>query len=231
MTLTELLTRLDLSFTDQTLIERVFIHRSFLNESHDKTLESNERLEFLGDAVLELVVTEYLYKTYHEPEGVLTGWRAALVRGEMISKVADELGLFDCLKLSRGEQVVSGKARGLILANTFEALLGAIYIEHGYDRSSTFIHTHLLPHLEDILSGETHIDPKSKLQEIVQRTQGVTPRYEIVDMTGPDHDKHFTVAVYAGDKKLATGTGTSKQRAEIDAARLVLDDLKSLPTD
>lgn len=225
MTLTELLTKLNLKFSDQTLIERVFTHRSYLNEAPDKTLESNERLEFLGDAVLELVVTDYLYKHYHEAEGVLTAWRAALVRGEMISQVADELGLFDCLKLSRGEQTVAGKARGLIMANTFEALLGAIYLEHGYQRADEFIAEHLLPRLESIVSGETHLDPKSKLQETIQRTQGQTPFYEVVDMTGPDHDKKFTVVVYAGQTKLATGTGTSKQRAEIDAARQALDTL------
>ena len=225
MTLNELLTKLDLSFTDQALIERVFIHRSYLNETSDKSLESNERLEFLGDAVLELVVTDFLYATYHEAEGVLTGWRAALVKGEMISQVADNLGLFECLKLSRGEQAVSGKARGLILANTFEALLGAIYLESGYDRARDFIHAHLLPHLDEILADESHIDPKSKLQEIVQRTRSTTPRYEIIETAGPDHDKNFTVAVYAGSTKLAEGAGTSKQRAEMAAARLAIEQL------
>jgi ribonuclease-3 len=223
MTLNKLLEKLELSFQNQALIERVFIHRSFLNETTDKSLESNERLEFLGDAVLELVVTEYLYEISQEPEGVLTGWRAALVKGEMISQVADRLGLFDCLQLSRGEQAVSGKAKGLILANTFEALLGAIYLESGYDRAKQFIHTHLLPHLEDILADESHIDPKSKLQEITQRTRGTTPRYEVTETTGPDHDKSFVVAVFAGSTKLAEGSGTSKQRAEMAAARAALE--------
>lgn len=223
MNLNDLLKKLELSFADRALIERVFIHRSFLNETNDKSLESNERLEFLGDAVLELVVTEFLYQTYNEPEGVLTGWRAALVKGEMISQVAERLGLFDCLQLSRGEQAVSGKAKGLILANTFEALLGAIYLESGYDRAKSFIHTHLLPHLAEILADESHIDPKSKLQEIIQRKQGATPRYEVTQTTGPDHDKSFVVAVYAGSTKLAEGNGTSKQRAEMAAARAALE--------
>lgn len=222
MPLDDLLQSLDLTFSDQALIERVFVHRSYLNETVDKTLESNERLEFLGDAVLELVVTEHLYQTYHEPEGVLTGWRAALVKGEMISQVADRLGLFACLQLSRGEKLVSGKARGLILANTFEALLGAIYLEHGYDRAKVFIHAHLLPHLEEILAEESHIDPKSKLQELIQRTKGTTPRYEVMETAGPDHEKNFTVAVYAGSLKLGEGAGTSKQRAEMMAARAAL---------
>lgn len=222
MPLDDLLQTLDLQFTDRTLIERVFIHRSYLNEAVDKSLESNERLEFLGDAVLELVVTEHLYQTSHEAEGVLTGWRAALVKGEMISQVADRLGLFNCLKLSRGEQLVAGKARGLILANTFEALLGAIYLEQGYERAKTFIHAHLLPHLEEILADESHIDPKSKLQELTQRQRGTTPRYEVMETIGPDHEKNFTVAVYAGATKLGEGSGTSKQRAEMAAARAAL---------
>ncbi len=225
MNLNTLLERLELDFKDRVLIERVFTHRSYLNESNDKTLESNERLEFLGDAVLELVVTDHLYRTYNEAEGVLTGWRAALVRGEMISQVADRLGLFDCLKLSRGESAVTGKARGLILANTFEALLGAIYIELGYKRAELFIHTHLLPHLEDILRDELHIDPKSKLQEMLQRQHGQTPRYEVVEMVGPDHDKSFRVAVFSANTKLAEGEGTSKQRAEMAAARAAIDSL------
>lgn len=221
--LDDLLQRLELSFSDRSLIERVFIHRSYLNESADKGLESNERLEFLGDAVLELVVTEFLYKNYQEPEGVLTGWRAALVKGEMISQVAERLGLFDQLQLSRGEQNVAGKARGLLLANTFEALLGAIYLEHGYGRAERFVADHLLPHLPEILEEERHIDPKSKLQETLQRLASVTPRYEVVGTTGPDHERQFKVAVFRGSQRLAEGVGTSKQRAEMAAAAAALE--------
>lgn len=210
------------TFTDTALLRQVFIHRSYLNETSDKTLEHNERLEFLGDAVLELVVTRHLYDQYHEPEGVLTNWRAALVRGAMIATVSEALGFNDVLLLSKGEQGSTGKARGLILANTFEAFVGALYLDGGYDRAAAFIHTYLICKLPEILENNLHIDPKSQLQEILQTTKSITPSYTVLKESGPDHAKTFTVAVHAGSERLAVGEGLSKQRAEVDAARQAL---------
>jgi len=210
------------SFSDQALLKQVFIHRSYLNETADKTLAHNERLEFLGDAVLELVVTRHLYDQYDEPEGVLTNWRAALVRGAMIATVSEALGFNDLLLLSKGEQSSSGKARGLILANTFEAFVGALYLDGGYTVASDFIHAQLICKLPEILENNLHIDPKSQLQEVLQTTQGITPNYTVLSEIGPDHAKTFKVAVFAGKERLAEGEGLSKQRAEVDAARNAL---------
>lgn len=215
------------TFKDQALLKQVFIHRSYLNETSDKTLAHNERLEFLGDAVLELVVTRHLYEQYNEPEGVLTNWRAALVRGAMIATVSESLGFNDLLMLSKGEQGSSGKARGLILANTFEAFVGALYLDGGYDIAAAFIHANLICKLPDILENKLHIDPKSQLQEVLQTSKGVTPNYTVLHETGPDHEKTFRVAVFAGSIKLAEGEGLSKQRAEVDAAKKALATLST----
>lgn len=212
----------DVKFNDQKLLNQVFIHRSYLNESHEPGLEHNERLEFLGDAVMELVVTEHLYKEYQEPEGVLTNWRAALVKGEMISTVSATLGFEDQLKLSRGEQQSSGKARSIILANTFEAFIGALYLDQGYDPAKEFIHKNLIVHLGDILENNLHIDPKSQLQELLQTSDGITPSYNVISEVGPDHNKVFTVAVLKGKTKIAEGQGQSKQQAQMSAAREAL---------
>ena len=210
--------KLQLSFSDEQLLQQVFVHRSYLNEHRAFPLDHNERLEFLGDAVLELIVTEYLYKTFDKPEGELTNWRSALVRGEMLSQLAQQIGMGDYLLLSRGEQKSQGKARQLILANAFEALIGAIYLDAGYEAAVRFITTHVISQLERILEEGRHIDAKSDLQEKSQEQLGVTPTYNVLESTGPDHDKTFVVGVYFGDRLLAKGTGSSKQRAEQAAA-------------
>ncbi len=227
MNTTELLKKLKIKVNNEKLIDNAFVHRSYLNEAKEPGLESNERLEFLGDAVMELIVTEHLYNNYQEPEGVLTSWRAALVKGEMISKVADSLGFNELLKLSKGEQDSTGKARGLILANTFEAFLGALYLDQGYAVVSDFLHKHLICQLGSILEQKLHLDPKSQLQELLQSKQGITPTYILVTEDGPDHAKEFTIQVKAGTKVLAEGTGQSKQKAEAAAARNALKDLEA----
>lgn len=214
---------LGFEFADKDLLKRAFIHRSYLNEVDDAHLEHNERLEFLGDAVLELVVTEYLYKNFSNPEGELTNWRSSIVRGEVLSKVASELELGECLYLSKGEEKSGGRARSLILANTFEALIGAIYLDKGYETAADFISKHLINLLPEIIEKKLYIDPKSRLQEVSQEKIGRTPEYRVIAEEGPDHTKLFTVGVYAGGKLLAQGTGSSKQRAEQAAATAALE--------
>lgn len=206
------------SFNDKDLIEQVFVHRSYLNENPGYKQGHNERLEFLGDAVLELVVTEYLYKKFNNPEGELTNWRSALVRGQHLAEIAGELQLGDWLMVSRGEAKSGGKTRQIILANTFEALLGAMYLDQGLEVVREFITNHILTRLTRILEQELHVDPKSKLQELTQAKDSITPHYEVIQEEGPDHAKMFTVAVFLGKRKLAQGTGNSKQTAEQAAA-------------
>ena len=214
---------LNTSFADKDLLKQAFIHRSYLNEHPDIGLEHNERLEFLGDAVLELAVTEYLYKNYSNPEGDLTSWRAALVNTKMLSKVADELGLNDYLLLSHGEARDTGRARQYILANTVEALIGAIYLEHGYEGARDFIEKHMIKELPAILKGKLYRDPKSSFQEEAQERAGITPTYEVIKESGPDHDKTFVVGVYLEKEKVAEGTGSSKQEAQEEAAQRALE--------
>lgn len=215
---------LDLAFHNPSLLQQVFVHRSYLNEHRTFPLPHNERLEFLGDAVLELVATEFLYTNYENPEGELTNWRSALVRGEMLAKIAHELNLNDHLLLSKGEQRSEGKARQLILANAFEALIGAIYLDLGYDAAKDFLMKHLLHRLDEVLAQRLHIDAKSDLQEKSQDQLGNTPRYDILRSTGPDHDREFVVGVYIGTELLAEGAGKSKQKAEQAAAAEALKD-------
>ena len=210
--------KIGLHFKDERLLEMVFTHRSYLNEAGKKDLEHNERLEFLGDAVLELVVTEYLYKNFTNPEGELTNWRSSIVRGEILAKVALELELGEFLFLSHGEDKSGGRTRNLILANTFEALIGAIYLDAGYDASAEFINHHLITLLPEIIEKKLYIDPKSQLQELSQEKMGFTPEYRVVAEEGPDHTKQFTVGAYVNKKLLAHGTGSSKQKAETAAA-------------
>ncbi len=217
--------KIGINFSDQELLRQVFIHRSYINETQNKELEHNERLEFLGDAVLELVVTDYLYKTFKEPEGVLTNWRSSIVKGEILAKVSKELGFGDLLFLSRGEDKSGGRSRDYILANTFEALIGAAYLDQGYETASKFIHTNLIVLLPEIIEKKLYIDPKSHLQEKVQEKMGVTPDYKVISDEGPDHDKTFTVGVYAHNKLIAQGKGSSKQRAEQVAATNALEKL------
>ncbi|MFA4846272.1 MAG: ribonuclease III [Patescibacteria group bacterium] len=215
--------RIGVVFNDKDLLQQVFVHRSYLNEHKSFPLEHNERLEFLGDAVLELIVTEYLYKKFPNPEGDLTNWRSALVRGEMIAQIAVRLGMNDYLFLSHGESQSTGKSRNLILANAFEALIGAMYLGHGYETTQRFIQEQLVPELELIQRDELHIDAKSRFQELIQDRLSVTPTYTVLSEDGPDHDKQFTVGVYVGSELRGSGDGSSKQRAEQAAAQSALE--------
>lgn len=218
--------KLNLKFEEWHLLRNAFIHRSYLNEHRDSTYESNERLEFLGDAVLELVVTDYLYKNYPNPEGELTNWRSALVKGEMLAKIAQELDLGEYLFLSHGEENSGGRTKDYLLANTFEALVGVIYLELGYESAQKMIDTFLLIHLEDILKKGSHIDAKSRFQELAQEKTGKTPIYQLLHDEGPDHDKTFTMGAYIEDRIVGKGIGGNKQSAEQKAAEDALDRLK-----
>lgn len=216
--------QLKLKFKNQDLLKQAFVHRSYINENANFNLPHNERLEFLGDAVLELVVTEYLYNNYPNPEGELTNWRASLVNGQMLAELAKELSLEDYLFLSKGEaKDADGKARNYILANCFEALIGAIYLDLKYKAAEKFIHEYLLPKLPHILSNELYLDPKSKFQEIAQEKIGITPSYKVLSETGPDHNKVFEVGVYIEKKMIAKAKGSSKQEAQVNAAEAALD--------
>lgn len=218
--LSALESRLGVSFKDQDLLKQALVHRSYLNEHPDFHLGHNERLEFLGDAVLELVVTEYLYKTFPDkPEGELTNWRAALVNYTACAKVAEELGIEEYLYLSKGESKDSkSKARQVILANALESVIGAMYLEGGYEPAKQFIDKHVLVRLPFILEHKLYMDPKSRFQEAAQEVSGITPSYKVLEETGPDHAKIFTVGVFLGKDLVATGKGTSKQEAEVEAA-------------
>lgn len=211
------------AFKDRSLLEQAFTHRSYLNENRSVVREHNERLEFLGDAVLELVVTEYLYAKYPEkPEGELTAVRAALVNTISISDAATRLGMNDYLLLSRGEAKDTGRARQIILANAFEALIGALYLDQGYDAAKQFIADQLFHKTDEVVQKKLWQDPKSRLQELSQEKMRVTPTYELVGQSGPDHDRTFVIAAYLGRDKIAQGEGRSKQEAEQDAAQKAL---------
>lgn len=217
--------KIGVKFNNQKLLIQAFTHRSFLNENKDKGLKHNERLEFLGDAVLELVTTDYLFRTFPDRhEGDLTSFRAALVNTQSISEVATRLGFDEFLRLSKGESKDKGRARSYILANTFESVIGAIYIDQGYDPAAKFISETLIPSIDQIIKEGTWIDAKSKLQEVVQEKHSITPSYKTVKEEGPDHDKIFTVALYYGEKEINTGIGKTKQEAEQDVARKILKD-------
>lgn len=218
--------KLGLKFKDSDLLRNAFVHRSYLNEHKSSKLESNERLEFLGDAVLELVVTEYLYANYPNPEGELTNWRSALVKGEMLAKISQELDLGDYLYLSHGEENSGGRSKDYLLANTFEAVVGVIYLELGYRKAKEMIEKFLLIHLEGILEEGAHIDSKSKFQEVAQEKVGVTPVYQLIHDEGPDHDKVFTMGAYVDERIVGKGKGSSKQAAEQKAAEDALKRLK-----
>ena len=212
------------TFRNHELLQQAFTHRSYVNEHRGEVAGHNERLEFLGDAVLELASTHFLYEKFPEnDEGELTAYRAALVNAVTCAEVANALEMNDYLLLSRGEEKDQGRARGVLLANAFEALIGAIYLDQGYDTAQAFIARHLLPKIDDIIAKRLWQDAKSTLQEKVQEHQGVTPSYKVLKETGPDHDKHFLVGVYAKSELLAQGEGKSKQEAEQSAARAALD--------
>jgi ribonuclease-3 len=217
---------LGFEFDDIQLLITALTHRSYVNEHKKSVNEHNERLEFLGDAVLELVVTDYLFKNHSEPEGILTSWRAALVRTESIGEAGDKLGYEPLVRMSRGEKQGSTRARQQILANAFEAVIGAIYLERGYDDAAVFIAKHILSKLDIILESGSWRDPKSYLQEVSQRIDGHTPQYKVHEEVGPDHDKIFTLGVYVGDKLMGLGHGPSKQAAQQEAAKAALQQYK-----
>lgn len=218
-----LIQKLGVTFTNEDLLTQAFVHRSYLNENPNFPLGHNERLEFLGDAVLELVVTEYLYRKYENPEGELTNWRSSLVNAKMLSEVAQELSFEEYLYLSRGEaRDANSKARYSILANTYEAFVGALYLDQGIVACERFITTTVLPHLPTILKERLYRDPKSQLQEESQERINVTPSYKVLTEEGPDHAKHFLVGVYFGEEEIARGEGTSKQEAQVAAAEAAL---------
>ncbi len=213
---------LGVTFNNLDLLITAFTHRSYVNEHRKTVHEHNERLEFLGDVVLELVTTEYLFNNFSEPEGVLTNWRSSLVRTESISAAAARLGYEPLLRLSRGEKHGTERARAQILANAFEAVLGALYLDQGYEASKRFLTTSVLSTFQDILASGSWLDPKSHLQELAQTADGFTPAYKVISEEGPDHDKIFTVGVYVGKSLKGQGTGPSKQAAQQQAAEAAL---------
>jgi ribonuclease-3 len=205
-------------------LTQAVVHRSYLNEHPDFPLDHNERLEFLGDAVLELVVTEYLYAHYPNPEGELTTWRSALVNGDSCAAVARALQVEQFLYLSKGEERdVQSKARRYILANAFEAIIGALYIDFGWDVAKDFITRHILVLLDEIIAKRLYIDPKSRFQESAQSRLGVTPSYKVIEESGPDHNKTFVIGAYLGKELVARGEGSSKQEAQVAAAENALN--------
>jgi ribonuclease-3 len=214
--------KLEMVFDNLDLLITALTHRSYVNEHRSTVKEHNERLEFLGDAVLELVVTEYLYGNYSEPEGILTNWRSALVRTESISAAASALGFEPYLRLSRGEKRGTERARAQILANSFEAVIGAVYLDKGYDAAKTVISNTIISTFENILETGSWLDSKSRLQELAQSKLGFTPSYKVMEEEGPDHDKIFTVGVYVDTKLYGKGTGPSKQAAQQAAAENAL---------
>ncbi|MFA4931168.1 MAG: ribonuclease III [Patescibacteria group bacterium] len=214
---------ISIKFNNFQLLQTALTHRSYINEHPHWQFDHNERLEFLGDAVLELSVTDFLYRNYPNPEGELTNWRAALVRGLTLKIIADELNLGEFLFLSRGEEINGGRTRELILANTVEAVIGAIYLDQGYTIADQFIIKNIVTKLPDILSQKAFIDSKSRLQELSQERFNSTPTYELVAESGPDHAKQFVMAVKIGDNKYGEGSGNSKQEAEQNAAAEAID--------
>ena len=221
--------QLGVTFTDIQLLVTAFTHRSYVNEHKKTATEHNERLEFLGDAVLELVVTDYLFTHYTEPEGILTNWRSALVRTESISAAAKKLGYEPLLRLSRGEKRGTERARAQILANSYEAVLGAIYLDQGYDAAKRLIEKSILSTFAEILETGSWMDPKSHLQEVVQSREGYTPVYKVLGEDGPDHEKTFIVGVFVNDKLVGQGSGPSKQIGQVQAAEAALAFYKAAP--
>lgn len=215
-------TKFGFVFNDPMLLVTAFTHRSYVNEHKKSTQEHNERLEFLGDAVLELVVTEFLYSKYSEAEGILTNWRSALVRTESIGAAAGRLEFDTMLRLSRGEKRGSERARQQILANSFEAVTGAIYLDQGYEVAKNFLLENIISTLPQILETGSWRDPKSYLQEVAQEKESHTPVYKVLSEDGPDHDKIFTLGVFIGSQLRGSGSGSSKQAAQQKAAEEAL---------
>jgi len=218
--------RIGVSFGDPDLLKQSVVHRSYLNEHPNFRLPHNERLEFLGDAVLEIVVTEKLFRSFPEtPEGDLTNWRASLVNAKMLAHIAGKIGLEDYLYLSRGEsRDGNSKARQYIIANAVEALIGAIYLDRGMKAAKKFIEKEVLSELDEILAKKLYLDPKSRFQEKAQELNGITPQYKVLSESGPDHEKVFEVGLYLGEELIARGKGSSKQEAQVEAAERGLEE-------
>jgi len=216
--LVQLENKIDIKFKDRNILLQALTHRSYLNENPKWGQDHNERLEFLGDAVLELVVTEYLYKIYPNPEGELTNWRAALVNAVMLARIAGEFDLNDYILLSKGEARDTGRARQYILANAMESLIGAIYLDQGYDVSEKFIQKFILKELPGIIENQLYRDAKSLFQEMAQEHVGITPTYEVLKEWGPDHARNFQVGVFLEKEMVGVGDGPSKQEAQQVAA-------------
>ncbi|MBF8280974.1 MAG: putative ribonuclease III [Candidatus Magasanikbacteria bacterium] len=218
--LTPFMDTIGVHFKNPDLMTMAFVHRSYLNEHPGFGLDHNERLEFLGDAVLELIVTEHLYNSYDDPEGELTNWRASLVNADMLAQIAADMGVEQWLYLSRGEEKDAGtKARHYILANAMEAIIGAIYLDQGWDVSKNFVHRFVIEKLPEIIATQSYIDAKSRFQEAAQEKMGVTPSYRVLEESGPDHAKNFKVGIFLEKELVAAGEGTSKQEAQMAAAR------------
>ncbi|TSC65715.1 MAG: putative ribonuclease III [Candidatus Doudnabacteria bacterium Gr01-1014_77] len=213
---------LKVKFNNPDLLMTAVTHRSYLNENRAFHLPHNERLEFLGDAVLELISTRYLYENYPHPEGELTNFRSALVNYRMLSEIARKLNVEEYLLMSKGEAKDTGRARQVILANALEAIIGAIYLDLGYEAAKEFVLRDIVVELPSIINEGSYMDPKSKLQEIVQEKQGITPSYQVISEQGPDHDKVFLVGVFIGNTRVGEGKGPSKQEAEVAAAENAL---------
>lgn len=220
---------LGLEFENIQLLITALTHRSYVNEHKKSVSEHNERLEFLGDAVLELAVTDYLFRNFSESEGILTSWRASLVRTESIGAAGEKLGYEKLIRMSRGEKQGSDRARQQIMANSFEAVIGAIYLERGYEDAEKFVNKHIISKLDDILASGSWRDAKSHLQEVAQRFDGYTPQYRVLNEVGPDHDKLFTLGVFVNNRLMGQGEGPSKQIAQQNAAKAALEAYKSHP--
>lgn len=229
MTLTRLEEKIGLKFKDKSLLKTAFIHRSYLNEHPNESLPHNERLEFLGDSVLGFIISDFLFKKYPgSPEGDLTNFRSSIVNARILARVAKEFELGKFLFLSKGEEATGGRDRQYILANTYEALLGAIYLDQGIEESSKFVETTLIPKLSEIIEKKLYKDYKSLFQELAQAKFNTTPIYKLLSEEGPDHSKTFKVGVYLGDKRIADGVGNSKQVSEQEAARIALEKISKL---
>jgi len=211
--------KLGFEFNDINLLVTALTHRSYVNEHKKSVTDHNERLEFLGDAVLELVSSDFLFRNYDKPEGIMTSWRAALVRTESIGAAGEELGYAPLVRLSHGEKHGSDRAHAVILADCFEAVIGAIYLDQGYETAKHFIEKHILIKIDDILEEGSWRDAKSYFQELAQKHDGYTPVYRTIKEEGPDHDKTFTVGVYVGNAVKGIGVGHSKQEAQTAAAK------------
>jgi ribonuclease-3 len=216
--------KLDFKFKNLDKLKQALVHRSYINEHPDFTLGHNERLEFLGDAVLELIITKYLFNHYPEkPEGVLTNWRASLVNSKMLYQVASELKLNNYLYLSKGEaKEGTSKSRQYIMADAVEAIIGAMYLDQGIDKVEAFVNEYIVSKLHHIITNELYLDPKSRLQELAQDKESITPYYDLLKEEGPDHEKIFSIGVYFDNKLIAKGKGSSKHEAEVNAAKKAL---------